>query len=281
MIAVASDDVLVDLLVLKGGNALELIYGIGERASLDLDYSLREDFNDLSEIRIRLFTALGKRFSSVGFKVFDEKLERRPRQPIPGAGTQWGGYNATFKLIEAAKYANFESDNPKTILESMRRDAVTSDAHQGRTFTIEISKFEYCVGARLSTIDDYDCYVYTPAMIAAEKLRAICQQMPGQRSNPTPRPRDFYDITAIVKNDRQCSFGEASLRTLITHMFAAKDVPLRLIGEITTQREFHRQGWPAVENAVRGRLESFDFYFDFVVAQTEELKPLWVIEAPG
>jgi hypothetical protein len=34
--AVASDDVLYDLLVLKGGNALELSHRIGERASLDL-----------------------------------------------------------------------------------------------------------------------------------------------------------------------------------------------------------------------------------------------------
>ena len=281
VVAVASDDVLVELLVLKGGNALELIHRIGERASLDLDYSIREDFDDLEEIRGRLFSALENRFLQFGLKVFDERLEARPHRALPGRGTRWGGYNATFKLIEATKYAALEKGAAEKVLESMRRSALLSDSNQGRTFTIEISKFEYCVGAELTTIDDYDCYVYTPAMIAAEKLRAICQQMPGQRRNPTPRPRDFYDITAIVRNDKQCRFSEPSLQTLVRDMFAAKDVPLQLINEIGTQRDFHRQGWPAVENSVRGRLESFDFYFDFVLDQIKQLEALRVVDSPG
>jgi hypothetical protein len=281
VISIASDDVLVELLVLKGGNALELIHRIGERASLDLDYSIREDFDNLHEIRGRIFSALNKRFSSLGLKLFDEKLDAKPRRTIPTRGTNWGGYSVTFKLIEKTKYDDLIRNGGEKAIEGIRRDALLSDTNQGRTFSIEISKFEYCVGAQLSTIDDYDCYVYTPAMIAAEKLRAICQQMPGQRSNPTPRPRDFYDITAIVRNDTQCSFSEPSFQGLVTEMFAAKGVPLRLIGQIDSQREFHRQGWQAVENAVRGKLKPFDFYFDFVLEQCAELKILWIVDPPG
>lgn len=280
IVALASDDMLVDLLVLKGGNALELIHRIGARASLDLDYSLEEDFTDLDEIRRRLFSALSNRFNNFGLKVFDEKLESRPRQ-IGAETAKWGGYNATFKLIEASKVATFRRNNPNAPLDGLRMQAITSDSNQGRTFSIEISKFEYCVGAQVSTIESYDCYVYTPAMIASEKLRAICQQMPGQRSNPTPRPRDFYDITAIVQTDSQCEFDQPNLKDLIVHMFAAKNVPLQLIGEISNQRAFHAQGWPAVKNAVRGQLQLFDFYFDFVIGQTQALKSLWVIDTPG
>jgi len=37
LIALYSDDELMDALVLKGGNALALIYKVGSRASLDMD----------------------------------------------------------------------------------------------------------------------------------------------------------------------------------------------------------------------------------------------------
>ena len=40
IIAMFSDDYLMDILVLKGGNAIDIIYGIASRASLDLDLSL-------------------------------------------------------------------------------------------------------------------------------------------------------------------------------------------------------------------------------------------------
>jgi predicted nucleotidyltransferase component of viral defense system len=44
IIAMVSDDYLMEKLVLKGGNALDLFYGISPRASLDLDFSMPDDF---------------------------------------------------------------------------------------------------------------------------------------------------------------------------------------------------------------------------------------------
>ena len=38
IVALFSDDALLEGLVLKGGNAISLIYGFGNRASLDLDW---------------------------------------------------------------------------------------------------------------------------------------------------------------------------------------------------------------------------------------------------
>ncbi|MGA3203374.1 MAG: nucleotidyl transferase AbiEii/AbiGii toxin family protein, partial [Bryobacteraceae bacterium] len=68
--AIYSDDVLTDTLVLKGGNALDLIYGITSRTSIDLDFSMGRDFDDLTEAKERLFAALRSRFDSAGFVLF-------------------------------------------------------------------------------------------------------------------------------------------------------------------------------------------------------------------
>jgi len=40
IIALVSDDYLMEQLVLKGGNAIDLVYQISGRASVDLDYSV-------------------------------------------------------------------------------------------------------------------------------------------------------------------------------------------------------------------------------------------------
>ena len=78
VVGIASDDVLMERLVLKGGNALELIHKIGERASLDLDFSMEDDFEDLDETKRRLFRALRGRFDYAGFYLFDESFVPRP-----------------------------------------------------------------------------------------------------------------------------------------------------------------------------------------------------------
>src|SRR5512146_1421142 len=47
IVAMFSDDVLFGRLVLKGGNAISLVYGYGTRGSLDVDFSIDGDFDDL------------------------------------------------------------------------------------------------------------------------------------------------------------------------------------------------------------------------------------------
>ncbi len=64
---------------------------------------------------------------------------------------------------------------------------------------------------------------------------------------------------------------------LTRHIFAAKDVPLDLIGKLSNYREFHRPDWPSVQDTVGGDLESFDFYFDFVLDIAKTLDPLWKV----
>ena len=268
--ALFSDDTLLEQVVLKGGNAISLAYGYTSRSSLDLDFSIEQDFPNFEEAKERLFRAIENRFSSVGFMVFDQRFE--PKPPVPNEGhPNWGGYELKFKLIENHKHVGMREN-----LEVMRRNALVTGPDQVRTFTIQMSKFEYCTGKTQIEMDHYMIYVYTPAMIVGEKIRAICQQMPDYvlRSYPRPRARDFFDIHEVITKAGVVLSGQNNME-LLPHIFSVKEVPLALIARIPEQREFHRPYWPAVQTSVQGKIEEFDFYFDFVVRETIALKPLW------
>lgn len=272
--AVAADDYLVEHLVLKGGNALELVHHIGSRSSVDLDFSIADDFENPDEVASRLEGSLRDRFDAEGYLLFDYTFGPRPSDRE--TGSPWGGYTAQFKVIGHDLAAGLGHE-----LEHMRRQSATAGPSQQRKFKIDISAFEHVLGRVAADLDHYTCYVYSLEMIVAEKLRAICQQAPGyeRRAHPTPRARDFYDIHAAIM-ERGISFASSSVQTLVVEMFAAKDVPLALIGELEGQRDFHRAEWPAVVNAVRTRLRDFDYYFDYVLEEARALEPLWVEDSP-
>jgi predicted nucleotidyltransferase component of viral defense system len=46
IIAMFSDDDLMDMLVLKGGNVLDLIYEVSARSSIDIDLSMASEFEE-------------------------------------------------------------------------------------------------------------------------------------------------------------------------------------------------------------------------------------------
>lgn len=272
IVALFSDDLLTETLVLKGGNAINLVYQYGSRSSIDVDLSIENDFTNLAEVKKRLFTSLRERFRRVGYVLFDEKLVSKPSSRISHESEEWGGYEIGFKIIDDGNFNALKGD-----LHRIRRNATVISPFQKRVFKIQISKFEFCTAKIPRTIGDCTIYVYTPAMIALEKLRALCQQMPGYTHvrHKRPRARDFYDIYCILTE------GSVNLRTassveLARNIFGAKDVPLNLLPKIAGYREFHRQDWAGVEDSVSGELRDFDFYFDFVVREVDYLEPLWV-----
>ncbi len=272
IIAMFSDDILFDQLTLKGGNALTLIYGFGMRSSLDIDLSLEKDFDNPKDSERRIFQALSNRFAEVGLTVFDTQFGRRPAKETTD-DDKWGGYEIEFKLMETEKYNSFKED-----MDRVRRESLVIGNGQQRIFHVQISKHEYCGGKVEHNLDAYSIYVYTPEMIVIEKLRAICQQMSEypQRRYATARARDFYDIFSTIRaaNINLSSIGNLGL---VRHIFAAKSVPLSLLAKIADYREFHRPDWASVELTVSGKLESFDFYVDFVLQQVQLLKSLWEI----
>ena len=65
IVALFAQDQLLDQLVLKGGNAISLIYGYGSRSSLDIDCSIDGDFTDPHIIGDILLRSLKDRKSVV------------------------------------------------------------------------------------------------------------------------------------------------------------------------------------------------------------------------
>jgi len=270
--ALFSDDKLFEQIVLKGGNALNLVYDLSPRTSLDLDFSIENDFADFGDARDRIFRAIRKRFSEAGFVVFDETFEPKPEVLSANQQTWWGGYQLNFKLIEQTNYERLGGN-----LEAIRRDALVVGPEQRRKFSVDMSKHEYCGGKIEHELDSYSIYVYSPEMVVVEKLRAICQQMPEYtlRSKPTRRAQDFYDIWRVM-TETGLSLETPDIFELAKHIFSAKKVPLAFLARVSDQREFHRGDWPAVVAAVGQNLNDFDFYFNFVLEQIVALKVLWV-----
>ena len=192
--ALYGDSLLSEQLVLKGGNALALAYRVGGRTSLDLDFSIEGDFDDLPEISVRMERALTEAFSAAGIRLFDFQLESRPKGPV---SDWWGGYSAEFKLMPESRARELGQS-----VDEMRRQALTIDpGSQRRKYTVEISKHEFCGDKRLQRIDDFGVRVYSPLLLAAEKLRALLQQHPDYPQidlrKKRSRARDLYDIWVI------------------------------------------------------------------------------------
>lgn len=278
--ALAQDPQLFDLLVLKGGNALGLIHGVGHRASLDLDYSMQRDVEDPSALGKSVFRALRARLDGQGLLLFDERFTPRPRLTKGAASPTWGGYGAEFKLIRRA-HADELNHDP----DSLRREAMSVSGHPQaeRRFRIEISKFECCEPREeVLVCDGVSCQVYTLELIVAEKLRALCQQMDAYplRAHPAPRARDFYDIHAVI-TERDVELSEDSMLDLVAEVFQAKSVPVLLLSSLAGEHDFHAPDWASVQNTIPpGRPRSYDFYFNFVIEQVKKLQPLWVVDLP-
>lgn len=274
IVAMFSDDELMDRLVVKGGNALDIVYQIGTRASIDVDFSMKDDFPaGQDEFRSRAERALKTTLGDVGLAVFDVKLEERPKVTSEDVADFWGGYTIEFKLIAADKYTELEND-----LEALRRSALMLG--QGTRFIIDISKFEFVAAKEEHIVEGHRIFVYSAAMLVCEKLRAVCQQMPEyaavvHRGRPSSaRARDFVDIHSIV-GSLSVDMTLPENKGLLAPIFDAKRVPLELLDQLPKHRDFHRGDFPAVEATLKPGVvaENFDFYFDFVLDLIEKLKP--------
>lgn len=279
IISLFYDDELLDKFVLKGGNALALVHEVNNRASVDVDVSMEKEFkpDELAEVTVRLRTAFERVFGEEEFSVFDFKLYPTPGKVNPEYASFWGGYTLAFKVIETSRY--------KMLNENQRRQqaAVIGDDQQ-KTFTVDISKFEYVESKELADLDGYSIYVYTPVMIVYEKLRAICQQMEayGQivRTNRRPRAKDFYDIHSLVSRWKtpEALYSPYNLN-ILQQIFAIKRVPLHFLEQITNERDFHREDFSSVQASLTQATEAYDYYFDYVLRLLRPFNELWLESA--
>jgi len=276
VVSMFSDDELEEDLVLKGGNAMDIVHRLSSRASMDLDFSMQHDFaGGVDAFRERVERALQRTFKPEGYEIFDVKMQEKPDAISDDMKDFWGGYGVEFKIISSDLYQLHKDD-----ITVLRKNAI--NIGQGKKFLIDISRFEYTVGKQETDLDGYRIYVYTTEMIVCEKLRAICQQLPEygkiiKRSYPgKARARDFLDIYVLVEA-MKLNLTTPQNQELLTEMFKAKRVPLQYLGKLREQHSFHQADFASVVATVKDGLElkSFDYYFDFVLGLVEKLKPLW------
>lgn len=273
LIALASDDYLMETLVLKGGNALQLGYDLSHRASFDFDFSINEDFEDIKAVEETINRLLVETFKAEGLHVFDFSFSPRPKKARDTTKDFWGGYLAQFKFIELEKVTELGEDN----IEDLRRNAVPVYPNQSTKIDIEISKFEYVDDKQDVDVDGYTIYVYAPRLLAFEKVRAICQQLPDYAQvvpsfSPRARVRDFYDIYTILEHfDIDLDTEES--KDVLKKVFDAKRVPYDFLKKIKDNREIHEQDFASLVDTVspaeKENLKSFDFYFNYVIEKFE------------
>lgn len=271
-----SDRLLLDKLVLKGGNLLDLVYGISSRSSIDIDVSLDGDFEEEPELlRRRIERALDSVFSDAALQVFDVNLKDVPPEITDDMKPFWGGYKVDFKVIEVERFHELKGD-----VENMRRSCLSVGKRGSTKFKIDISKHEYCSSKQQAEIDGFTIFTYTPAMFVSEKIRAICQQMASYSSvvgsHPSARSRDFLDVYLVV-TAYQIYPESVDFQSLLRSTFGAKRVPVSLVKEIRNTFDFHVGDFVSVLQTIKPDhpVRDFQFYFNFVVDFCSRLPSLW------
>jgi hypothetical protein len=276
IIALASDDTLVETLVLKGGNAIDLAYKHDKtyRTSYDLDYSIENgDFTeDEMHISKRIENTLVQTFLENNYEIIDYKFLHKPKKIQEVVADFWGGYKVEFKVLDKQIYDKYYGN-----IDKIRRESIAINHNNSTVFELEFSKFEYIGQKREVNVDGYKIYVYTSEMIVFEKLRAICQQIPAYKYvipsfSPRARARDFYDIHLIMEMHEIDPNTPENIE-LIKNIFYAKKVPLSFIKEIRNNKSIHIDDWQSVMDTISPSeiSQDFNFYFDFVLQTFENI----------
>ncbi|MCH8824329.1 MAG: nucleotidyl transferase AbiEii/AbiGii toxin family protein [Planctomycetes bacterium] len=108
VIAMFSDDELLNILVLKGGSAIDMFLQSPGRASLDLDFSIDGDFHeDVESLRNKFERLLSESFGPENFIVFDVRFKAIPSADVIELPF-WGGYTLEFKIAPPQIYEKYK-----------------------------------------------------------------------------------------------------------------------------------------------------------------------------
>lgn len=279
IIALCSDDYLMDKLILKGGSCIELAYQISARASKDIDFSTNYSFTKdiIKEITKKLNLNLKKFFEPAGYFPFDIKFIEKP--PDPDNNNIHSGYKLTIKITTKENHARYNDSK-----DLLNKTALPVGKNNSRKLEIEISKHEYCCLKEKRQIKGHDIFVYSPMLIVFEKLRAICQSMKEYREHMGFKPfakeraRDFYDIERVNEAIARIDFKNNENRDILGLVFMAKNVPLHLLDKIKDNVSIHMLGAESVKstelaNAVH---KNYQYYIDYVLDIVDQLEEFWI-----
>jgi len=279
--AIYLDDILSELMVLKGGSAIAM-HQMTTRESFDLDFSLLElTIEDKNKLEEMFENAISSYFREEGYTIFSFKFKEKPKVP-DSRKPDWGGYHISFKFLTEESYDKVIS----TGREATHLSALSTEFEKfigtKEAVKIELSKKEYVQKFESIEVDDVEIKLYSAEMIIFEKLRAICQQMSEykERNKKAQRARDFFDIYTVNRRvNIECVTDEEKkeLKDLIQNIFEIKNVPLNLLEKIDEHREFHRDSFQSVREALyeheRGRLKEYDFYVNETIKIAN-----WILE---
>lgn len=265
--AIFSDDVLTEIVTLKGGNAMQLL-DLTSRASQDLDLSIMQG-RKMSEQNegVRFKRSLERIFEEKGLVVIDYKFTSRPKKSKTTLPPYWGGYHIEFKIIDVETYEQFK-DTPQRL-----SNMAVSMEDDKKKIEIDISLEEYTEPRIELAIEEYTIYLYSPLMIVYEKIRALCQQLPDYHlaSTEKTRARDLYDIySAIMKTSPESSLREEILNKeniyILKEMFSTKEVPFNLMLKIADykaelQQDYEDRVIPQIPQ--EEEKPDFEFLFEY------------------
>ena len=174
--SIAGSQILSSSLVFKGGNALDFIWQ-PNRSTIDLDFSSRDSGLTVDRIRAFFEPSLQRVSAATGTLYRLQRLEQQP----PGKGRSFITFNVSvgYGLADDLR-------NQQRIGEG--RPSLAS-------IPVEISLNEpICAAEEIDLGSANPLQVSTYEDIIAEKLRALLQQVPRNRT----RPQDVLDIVVAL-----------------------------------------------------------------------------------
>ena len=175
--SIAGSRVLSQTLVFKGGNALDFVW-IPNRSTIDLDFSSKDA--ELTVERLReFFQPSLQRVSLTTGTLYH--LQRVRQQP-PGIGRSF----ITFDISIGYAFAD----------DVRNQERLRAGSPSLASIPVEVSLNEpICAVESIGMNSAYALQVSTAEDIVAEKLRALLQQVPRNRT----RPQDVLDIAVAIK----------------------------------------------------------------------------------
>ena len=253
------------------GDQAKRLENLDEIEQGDIGLLLNFNKEELIDIQNRITKVLTGTFKENGYAIFDLKFYEKPEVIDESVKHFWGGYAVEFKIIESDKFRQFEKED------DLRRNAIVVGEKNSTKYLIEISKYEFVDKKADFDIEGYTVYAYTPEMIVCEKIRALCQQVPGYKEivksiTPKSRSRDFFDIFTLVNHFNLDITSDENIE-LLRNVMKAKNVPLAYLSEITVTRKLHEMSYPGLRDTLTAgvKIESFDNYFEYVARLCDEV----------
>lgn len=246
--ALFSDSEIKSILLLKGGQLLN-VFGISDRASYDIDFTIESDKNEIfKKLEPKMKLNLENTLCSHGYLVIDYTFKTKPGKRHPTLPPYWGGYEISFKIISKEKEKTLKKKwrNEEDLKQIMSKAALQLGSGNSTKISIDLSYHEYSGEAEEIEISSQGITIraYRPIIVIYEKIRALCQNIPGTHlpTNKANRSRDLLDIYKLIYTESPYSSTEQEILSIeyiteLMKVFASKKVPLELLLELEKSRD--------------------------------------------